>query len=86
MVDERYTHFDTKAVWWAQVLKMLIGAALVVGIKAGLKPVLIALLGNTGTTNALRYFLMAFVGAAIWPMSFRFFARLGGGNAVSRKA
>ena len=76
-IDDRYTHFDTKAVWWAQVLKVVLGAALVVGVKSGLKPVFTSLFGNAMFPHFLRYFLMVAIGAILWPMSFRYFGKLG---------
>lgn len=76
-MDEKHTHFETKAVWWAQALKLGVGFALVIGIKSGLKPVLGALLDGHFAAHALRYFLMVIVGAGLWPMTFAWFARLG---------
>jgi len=77
LMDEKHTHFETKAVWWAQLIKLLIGTALVVGIKSGLKPILLSIFGDVGYVHALRYFLMAFAGAGLWPMTFRYFGKLG---------
>lgn len=76
-VDEKYTHFDTKAVWWAQILKLVLGLGIIVAIKAGLKPVLNAVFNGSVFASALRYFLMAAVGGTLWPMTFPFFAKLG---------
>ena len=77
--DEHYLHFETKAVWWAQILKVIIGAGLVMGVRIGLKPVLNAIFGDVQFTNGIRYFLMAVMASVIWPMSFGFFSRLGRG-------
>lgn len=75
-LESRYVKFETKAVWWAQVLKMVIGLALVVGVKSGMKPVLNALIPHEGLAGALRYALIALMGGFIWPMSFKFWSRL----------
>ena len=77
VMDERYTHFDTKAVWWAQVIKLAAGFALVMLIKEGGKPVLRALLDGHHAAEAIRYFLMVMVGVGFWPMTFKWFAKLG---------
>ena len=70
-------NYDVKAVWWAQVIKYAIGLALLLGIKSGLKAPLNALMGeNIG--RMARYFLMLLFVGGIWPMTFGFFARLGG--------
>lgn len=76
-VDDRRTHFDVKAVWWAQALKFLIGLGLIIGARVGLKPVLAAILGESPLVDALRYFIMALLGGTLWPMTFRFWGRLG---------
>ena len=45
-LDRRYIHFDTRAVWWVQLLKVVLGLALLMGIRAGLKGPLLALFGR----------------------------------------
>ena len=76
-VDERHTHFDTKAVWWAQVIKLAAGFAVVMLIKEVGKPMLRTLLDGHHAAEAIRYFLMVIVGAGVWPMTFKWFAKLG---------
>ena len=77
-LDENLVHFEVKAVWWAQVLKVVLGLALVVAVKSVLKAPLYALLGQgSGVADAIRYCAMVLVGGGIWPMSFPLFARLG---------
>ncbi|MCI5956900.1 MAG: phosphatase PAP2 family protein [Clostridiales bacterium] len=76
-VDMRHTHFETRAVWWAQAAKLVIGLALVMAVRVGMKSVLAALFGGALFTHGVRYFLMAVVGGVLWPMTFRFWARLG---------
>lgn len=75
-IDDRYTNFQVNAVWWAQILKVVIGLGLAVAIKSGLKPLLLLFLPeHTGT--AIRYGLMVFFAGAVWPLTFPWFARLG---------
>ena len=76
-LDSRYIRFETKAVWWAQVLKIIGGLALMMGLRLGLKPLLTAVLGSTPVTDAIRYFILILTAGALWPMTFRWFARLG---------
>ena len=76
-VDLKWTKFETKAVWWAQIIKVLGGLALVVAVKALLKSPLEALIGNELAARSVRYFLMVVVGGILWPMTFQFFAKLG---------
>ena len=76
-VDGKFIRFDVKAVWWAQLCKVALGLAVVVGIKAGLKAPLIALIGNAGNANAVRYGLMVVFAGAVWPLSFKFWGKCG---------
>lgn len=76
IVDEKWLHFPVKAVWWAQVLKIAIGLLLVLAVKSGLKTPLNALLGES-IGRAARYFLIVIVAGVIWPMTFKWFAKLG---------
>ena len=76
-LDNKYIHFDTKAVWWAQLLKLIPGLLLVVGIKAALKAPLLALCGGHDLGNLLRYFIIVVVAGAVWPLTFRFFGKWG---------
>ena len=77
LLDEKRVHFDTRAVWWAQALKLLVGLGLVLLVKGGLKPLFAMLFGKAEWTTGLRYFLVTLAGGALWPMTFGFFARLG---------
>lgn len=76
-MDLRYTKFDVKAVWWAQGLKLLLGLAILLGIKAGLKTPLYALTGGHYAADFLRYFLMVVFAGCIWPLTFKFFGKFG---------
>jgi len=77
IIDQKYTHYETKAVWWAQILKLALGVALVMGVRLSLKPVFAVVFGGHVAADALRYFLMCVVGGGLWPMTFRHFAKLG---------
>ena len=75
-VDEKWLNFPTKAVWWAQILKVVVGLLLVLAVKSGLKPVLEALFGEL-PGRAVRYFLIVIVSGIVWPLSFKWFSKLG---------
>ena len=70
-VEDKYIHFPTQAPWWAQLLKLVLGLALVMGIRMGLKAILPASLW----CNALRYLCMVLFAACVWPLTFPWFAR-----------
>ena len=75
--DRKFIQFEVKAVWWAQLIKVVVGLGIVVGIKAGLKAPLIALIGNAGVANAVRYGLMVVFAGAVWPLTFKFWSKCG---------
>ncbi len=77
-IDLRCIKFDTKAVWWAQIIKLVIGFALLLAIKSGLKAPLSSLMGGSYFADGLRYFLMTAFAGCVWPLTFRFFGKLGG--------
>ena len=54
LLDRRYIHFETQAVWWVQVIKVAVGMALLLAIKSGLKAPLLALLGHEGLAGGVR--------------------------------
>ena len=75
-VDEKWLNFSTKAVWWAQILKVAIGLLLVLAIKSGLKTPLNAMLGES-IGRAVRYGLIVIMAGIVWPLSFKWFSKLG---------
>ena len=70
IAERRWVKFDTKAVWWMQMVKVAVGLVGVVAIKSGVK----MLLGETMAVDALRYFLLIVWILAIWPMIFMRFS------------
>lgn len=75
-MDQKFINFDTKAVWWIQILKVLLGVIPVVLIKSVLKTPLIMLLGNAHLANGIRYFLIVLLACGIWPLTFKYFNKL----------
>ncbi len=75
-VDIKYTKFPTKAVWWAQLIKIAVGIGLVVLVKEVLRSPLDALFGGHLVARAVRYFLMVVVGGVLWPKTFKYFSNI----------
>ena len=75
--DQKWLHFRTDAIWWAQILKAVGGLGAVVAAKELLRAPLDALFGAHLAARSVRYFLMVVVGGILWPMTFGFFAKLG---------
>ena len=76
-VDRYKLHFETKAPFAGQLLKLVLGLALVLVIKAGLKAPLHALFDGSYVADMVRYFLMVVFAGCVWPMTFPLFARIG---------
>lgn len=79
-IDNKYLHFDTKSVWWVQILKLVLGFIPLLVIKSALKTPLIALFGNAALAGFFRYFLIAVFIGCIWPLTFPLFNKLGKGK------
>ena len=76
IADEGKFHFQTEAVWWAQLLKILGGLALVLVVKEGTKPLLEAFLPFM-PARIVRYCLVVVVAGIVWPLTFKWFSKLG---------
>lgn len=75
--DTKYIHFQTQAVWWAQIIKVVVGLGILLGLKAVLKAPLLALFGGHNIAHGIRYFIVIVFAGIIWPLTFKFFAKLG---------
>lgn len=75
--DRHVLQFDTRAPFIGQVLKLVLGLALILAIRFLLKAPLLALFRGHGAADGVRYFLMVIFGGCIWPHTFPLFARLG---------
>ncbi len=78
ILDRRFIRFETKtATWWAQVLKLAVGFLLLLLILEGSKPLWKLLFGEALIANTLRYFLTVLFAGAVWPLTFKWFSKLG---------
>ena len=74
--ERRWVNFSNNAVWWAQILKVVGGLAVVLAVKEGLEAPLEAI-APAFVARAVRYFLLVVMAGLVWPMSFRWFEKLG---------
>ncbi len=74
-LDIRYYHYETKAPLFAQALKLILGAVLVVLIKSLLKAPLNILFHDHHAADAVRYFLLFAIAGGLWPLTFPHFTR-----------
>ena len=76
-LEKKYVNFPEQAVWWAQLLKIVLGLGIVLAVKEGLRSPLEAILNGHLAARGIRYFLIVVVAGLLWPMTFNFFAKLG---------
>lgn len=74
--DKKWLQFSTKAVWWAQILKVILGLGIVLAVKEGLRTPFNWLFDEK-IGRLVRYFFVVVVAGVVWPLSFKFFAKLG---------
>lgn len=74
--DEKWLRFPTKAVWWAQILKVLLGLVVVLAVKEGLRAPLNFLFAEK-IGRLVRYFLVVVTAGIVWPLTFKLFGKLG---------
>lgn len=76
-VDEKWLQFKTHAIWWAQILKLLGGLGLVLLVKEGVEAPLDLMFGGHMAARGVQYFLVVAVAGMVWPLTFRWFDKLG---------
>lgn len=76
-LDNRYIRFEVKAVWWVQICKTAVGLILVLFVQKLTKSPLLALCNGHAVAHMIRYFLVVLTGGALYPITFRFWAKLG---------
>ncbi len=76
-IEKRYIKFEVKAVWWAQILKAVLGLALVILIKEVLRAPIDAIFSGHLIARSVRYFLIVITAGILWPLTFKWFSKLG---------
>ena len=74
---DRKLCFQTDAPLAGQLLKLVCGFALLLGIKEGLKALFACLGMGLAAATTLRYFCILVFAGLIWPLSFPFFQKIG---------
>ena len=76
-IEKKYINFDVKAVWWAQIIKVVIGLALIILIKEGLRFPLEFIFNGHLIARSIRYFLIVITAGILYPLTFKWFNKLG---------
>lgn len=74
--DVKKINFVTSGRWYSQVIKLVGGLLIVLGIKAGLSAPLELLFGNEYLARGVRYFFIVAFAGAVWPLTFNWFSGL----------
>ncbi len=73
IIDEKYIHFQTKALIWQQIVKSAVGAAILLVLKSGLKYMFAVLMPESVIADSIRYFLLVVFAGCIYPLTFKFY-------------
>lgn len=74
--DTYFVKFETEAKWYSQIIKAVLGFAIVLLIKEGLRAPLEFVFVNVYVARTVRYLLVVAFAGILWPMTFKFFKGL----------
>ena len=74
---DRKLDFPTDAVWYVQLIKVLVGLIIALAVKEGLKAPLDAIFQGHMIARAIRYFVLVLAAGIVWPLAFPRLSRLG---------
>lgn len=74
-IDKKYVNYETNAIWWAQIIKLVGGMIIFVLLRTALKSLFSFILGTNLIEGAVRYFILVFIGLCVWPMTFKFYPK-----------
>lgn len=75
--DRKKLDFPVEAIWWVQIIKVVVGLALVLAVKEGLRSPLEAVFGGHMAARGVRYFLIVITAGILWPLSFHKLSKIG---------
>ena len=74
ILDRKVVRYETKAPWYAQVIKVLLGFGIVLLIKSTLQaPLEWVFGGSMYVARAVRYLLIVLFAGLVWPLTFKWF-------------
>ena len=74
---DRKLDFPTDAVWYVQLIKVVVGLLIALAVKEGLKAPLDAIFQGHMIARAIRYFVLVLAAGIVWPLAFPRLSRLG---------
>ena len=76
-LEKKYVKFEVNAVWWAQILKVVIGLAIIILIKEVLRYPIDLIFNGHLIARSIRYFLIVVTAGVIYPLTFKWYSKLG---------
>lgn len=76
-LDNKFIKFDTGGSLLSQILKFVIGVIPLLLIKSGLKAPLYEIFDGSYLADGIRYLLIVLFAGCVWPLTFKWFAKLG---------
>lgn len=74
-IERKKIRFETKAPLWAQILKVVLGFAIVMALRAVLKVLFNLIMPGLGVASAIRYGIIVLFAILVWPLTFPWFAK-----------
>ena len=75
-IEQKYVKFEVKDKWYINVIKVALGLGLVLGIKAGVKPVLRFICNGHACADAFRYMIIVIFAVCVYPLLFPVFRKI----------
>lgn len=75
-IEKKYINFQVEDKWYIQIVKVALGLGVILGIKAGLKPVLYFICNNHPCADAIRYMIIVLFAVCVYPLLFPVFRKL----------
>ena len=74
-IERKYVCYETKAVWWAQIIKVAGGFGIMYALSFLMKFPASAIFGSLSYAYVLRFFVAVVFGICVWPLTFRYFPK-----------
>lgn len=82
-IEKKYINFETKDKWYINIIKVVLGLGIILGIKAGLKPLLYFICNNHPCADAIRYMIIVLFAVCVYPLLFPVFRKID--NKICKK-
>lgn len=75
-IEKKFIKFETSAKWYVQIIKVVLGLALIIAIKSLLKPLFLLFLDEY-VERVIRYAIIVIFAIIVWPLTFKLFSKIG---------